>query len=337
MRKMASIRQISEIQPIEGADVICVALVDGWKVVVKIGEYSVGDEIIFLEIDSFIPTEISPYLTKNAAMPKEYNGVRGERLRTVKLRGVISQGLIIPLDTMTLDGVSVRSLGLPLGSDVSEMLGIQKWEPPITGNLAGNAKGNFPTQLVPKTDQERCQNMFRDISRKPDATYEVTLKIDGSSMTILRWEDEIRCCSRNLELKISEENAQNAFVNMTMSIQDRIPNGYAFQGELWGEGIQGNKEGIKGRRFSVFDVYDITNQRRLSPMERRTLCAEIGLEHIPVIDECAKAPNTLQELLDMADGPSIFAKMREGLVWKCNEDPNFTYKVISNRWLLKNE
>jgi RNA ligase (TIGR02306 family) len=330
-RKLASIQRILEVKDIEGADLIQCYQILGWHVVGKKCEFSVDDLVVYISIDAFIPTELAPFLTKNAAIPREYNGVRGERLRTVRLKGQISQGLILPLSILE-DSRNVRE-----GDDVTEILGVQKWEPPISANLAGQVRGNFPSHITPKTDQERIQNFFRDVRKKPEATYEVTLKIDGSSMTVFRLDGVLRVCSRNMELLISEENAGNSFVAMALSISDKIPEGLVFQGEIWGEGIQGNKEGIKGHRFSVFDVYDIKNQRYLNPVERRSICAEIGLEHVPVISDDMPALNSVQEFLEMADGPSIHAKLREGLVWKCNQDPSFSFKAISNRWLIKNE
>jgi RNA ligase (TIGR02306 family) len=101
MRKLASIRRISDIQPIPDADMIHVVTVDGWKVVAqKAMGYKVGDLVVYFEIDSFIPTEIAPFLTKDAAFPKEFNGVKGERLRTIRLKGQISQGLLMPLSAI---------------------------------------------------------------------------------------------------------------------------------------------------------------------------------------------------------------------------------------------
>ena len=101
MRKLASIRRISDIQPIPDADMIHVVTVDGWKVVAqKAMGYKVGDLVVYFEIDSFIPTEIAPFLTKDAAYPKEFNGVKGERLRTIRLKGQISQGLLLPLSAI---------------------------------------------------------------------------------------------------------------------------------------------------------------------------------------------------------------------------------------------
>ena len=338
MRKLATIRRIADVQPIEGADAIEVATVDGWKVVIKKGEFKVGDLAVYLEIDSWVPHELAPFLTKNASIPREYNGVKGERLRTVKLRGQVSQGLLLPFTaTMAIKiGAGPGALFDDYeGVDVTELLGIQKWEAPVSAQLAGQAKGTFPTSLIPKTDQERIQNCFRDIQKKGDVTYEVTMKLDGSSMTIFRWEGELRVCSRNMELLINEENADNSFVAMALKIGDKIPNGFAFQGELMGPGTQGNREGFKEHKFFVFDVFNIKEHKYLRPHARQLECKHRGLDHVPVIDNASCPPESVEAGLTLAEGPSINHKIREGLVWKCNEDPSFSFKTISNKFLLK--
>ena len=375
MRKLASIRRIADIQPIEGADAIDVATIDGWKVVVKKGEFAIGDLAVYLEIDSWVPHELAPFLSKGQE-PRKYNDVKGERMRTIRLRGQVSQGLLLKIDTD--DGwnyifsspsdkhenyfVDLGEVAAE-GQDVTELLGIQKWEAPIPAQLQGQAAGMFPTSLIPKTDQERIQNCFGEIQKRakrfttekvwnaetqtleeypvvvPDdfkePTYEVTMKLDGSSCTIFRWEGDLRVCSRNLELLINDENKDNTFVAMALKIGDRLPEGYAVQGEIWGESIQGNKEGIRGQRFSVFDVFDIRDHRYISPVGRRKICDKLGIEHVPILGEDWKAPKSIEEALSLASGPSINAKNREGVVYKCNEDPSFSFKVISNEWLLK--
>lgn len=377
MRKLASIRRIADIQPIEGADVIEVATIDGWKVVIKKGEFTVGDLAVYLEIDSWVPHELAPFLSKGQE-PRNYNGVKGERLRTIKLRGQVSQGLLLKIDTD--DGwnyifsspsdkhenyfVDLGEVAIE-GQDVTELLGIQKWEAPIPAQLQGQAAGMFPTSLIPKTDQERIQNCFGEIQKKAkrfatekvwnaetqtleehpvvvpadfkEPTYEVTMKLDGSSCTIFRWEGELRVCSRNLELKINDENKGNTFVSMALEIGNSIPEGFAFQGEVVGEGIQGNREGLKGHRLFVFDIFDIQKHEYLSPVNRQDVCNQLGIEHVPVIGTDWKAPNSVEEGLTLAEGPSINHKIREGLVWKCNKDPNFSFKTISNAFLLKGE
>lgn len=364
MRKLASIRRIADIQPIEGADAIVVATVDGWKVVVKKDEFKVGDLAVYLEIDSWVPHELAPFLSKGQE-PREYNGVKGERLRTIKLRGQVSQGLLLPLSMWApaRRPWTIAEEGFEEGTDITEYLGIQKWEAPIPAQLQGQAAGMFPTSLIPKTDQERIQNCFGEIQKRakrfatekvwnaetqtleehpvavPDdfkePTYEVTMKLDGSSCTIFRWEGELRVCSRNLELKINDENKDNTFVAMALKIGDKIPNGFAFQGEVMGPGIQGNREGFTEHKFFVFDIFDIRNHEYLAPTKRREIRRTFGLDHVPVLGTDWKAPASVEEGLSLAEGPSINHKVREGLVWKCNEDPSFSFKTISNAFLLK--
>lgn len=340
MRKLASIRKIADIRPIPDADAIEVAVVDGWKVVVKKGEYSVGDLAVYIEIDSWVPNALAPFLSKGQE-PREYNGVRGERLRTVKLRGQVSQGLLLnyrdfpEVVTAFHKTRIVDPNDTDRNFDVTDLLGIQKWEAPISPQLAGQVRGVFPTHLIPKTDQERIQNCFPEIEAKGDVTYEVTLKLDGTSCTIFRWEDELRVCSRNLELKVNDENKDNTLVAMALKVGHRIPNGVAVQGELMGPGIQGNREGFKEHRFFVFDIYDIDNQFYIDSISRQVACNDYGMDMVPVIDARAVAPASVDAGLAMADGPSITHKIREGLVWKCNTDPSFSFKTISNQFLLK--
>lgn len=334
MRKLASIRRIADIQPIEGADAIEVATVDGWRVVVKKGEYSVGDLALYFEIDSWVPYELAPFLSKGQE-PREYNGVKGERLRTVRLRGQISQGLLLSLRDPVVYKSLLGSNDWYEGQDHTEILGIQKWEPPVDAALAGQVRGYFPTHLIPKTDQERIQNCFNEIAERADATYEATLKLDGTSCTIFRWEDELRVCSRNLELKVNEENKDNTLVKLALALGDRVKHGFALQGEVMGPGIQGNREGFKEHRFFVFDIYDIEQQEYLPPYVRRNHCQTMNIEHVPVLGDDWAAPESVDAGLAIAEGPSINHPIREGIVWKCNDDPSFSFKTISNKFLLK--
>ena len=350
MRKLASIRKIADIRPIQDADAIEVAVVDGWKVVVKKGEYNVGDLAIYIEIDSWVPNALAPFLSKGSE-PREYNGVTGERLRTVKLRGQVSQGLL--LQKTVLDGFGTHYVNvdgnvperwvtndykvaeLIEGYDLTEYLGIQKWEPVLPAQLQGQVRGLFPTNLIPKTDQERIQNCFPEIQAKGDVTYEVTMKLDGTSCTIFRWEGELRVCSRNLELKVNDENKDNTLVAMALKIGDRIPEGFALQGELMGPNIQGNREQLKEHQFFVFDVFNIFTHLYASPIVRRDVCNTLSLKHVPVLGTDWTAPQSVEEGLALAEGPSITHKIREGLVWKCNEDPSFSFKTISTKFLLQ--
>lgn len=332
MRKLATVRKIDAINPIPDADAIEVATVGGWKVVVKKGEYRVGDLAVYCEIDSWIPTELAAFLSKGQE-PREYNGVKGERLRTVKLRGQVSQGLLLPT-TSWIDNHCEE------GDDLTEYFKIQKYEAPIPAQLAGEVRGMFPS-FIPKTDQERIQNLTREFAdwKALSFTWEATEKLDGSSMTVYVMDDDAGVCSRNLNLKESDTNSLWR-VARTTGLIDKIKStgrNLALQGELVGEGIQGNRYKIKGQRFFLFDVYDITRGDYLSPKERIELVTSLKIEHVPVLD-ASRAINTdsVESLLIEAEAKSVLCDTaeREGIVFKSNQMKE-SFKVISNKFLLK--
>jgi len=337
-RKMASVQKIAEIKPIEGADRIVAYRINGWWVVDTVDKFQVGDLVIYLEIDSWVPTELAPFLSKGKE-PREYNGVKGERLKTVKLRGAVSQGLLLPIQTGIGGYPFIKnSIGEHIvvqeGLDVTELLGIQKWERPIPAQLRGLIKGNFPSE-IPKTDQERVQNI--KIEEYRGLIYEVTEKLHGSSMTCYLGNDgEFHVCSRNLDLKFDENNAYwKAAVKFAVEGKMRSVglNGVAIQGELCGEGINGNNYNL-GLEWFVFDVY-VVGEGYMPPEQRRDLINSLGLKHVPVISVDSQLTQSVPELLDMADGKSYIAPcLREGFVYK-SEDGSKSFKVISNEWLGK--
>jgi RNA ligase (TIGR02306 family) len=326
MRKMASIRKIDDIRPIEGADAIEAARVNGWWVVVaKKDEFKVGDLCIYLEIDSFVPYQLAPFLCKGKE-PREFNGVKGEQLRTIKLRGQLSQGLILPMKHLTNYGADLVE-----GSDLTEQLGIQKWEKPISAQLAGMARGNFPS-FIRKTDQERIQNML-EVLDSP-YLYQMTTKLDGSSMTVYWNESQMGVCSRNIDLKLDQEG--NTFVDTAKRIfGERVFDGLAIQGELMGPGVQGNRENLTQREFFVFDIWDIYEQRYRSTAEVTAFCGQHGLRHVPVLNGAAIIEGlTLDDLLEEADNTkSLNHPVAEGIVFK-RIDGGESFKVISNKFLL---
>lgn len=332
-RKLATIRTIDEIRPIPGADSIEAAVVGGWTVVVKRGEFTVGDLAVYLEIDSWVPHELAPFLSKGSE-PREFNGVRGERLRTVKLRGTLSQGLLLPRHT-ALD----RTGEITPGMDVTSLLGIQKWEAPIPAQLAGDVAGAFPT-VIPKTDQERVQNLTAefDVWRAQAFTFEITEKLDGSSMTVFFKNGEFGVCSRNWSLKETADNtlwsvARRYALEELLSTSGR---NLALQGELIGEGIQGNPYRLRGQDFYVFDIYDIDRGEYMLPTARRAFVESRGLKHVPVLHAQYVLNESLAQVLLNAEGRSVLnaATEREGLVFKCNGGGP-TFKAISNRFLLR--
>jgi len=153
MRKLATIRYISEIKHIEGADLIEISVVDGWNCVVKKGDFEVRQMCIYFEIDSFLPIHpVFEFLRKNSY--KKMDDKEGFRLKTIKLKGVYSQGLLVPIKTLVDCGL-LKERSFYVNEDLTEELGIEKYEPPIPAQLSGSVKGNFPSFLI-KTDEERC-------------------------------------------------------------------------------------------------------------------------------------------------------------------------------------
>jgi RNA ligase (TIGR02306 family) len=339
-RKLASIQKIVDIQPIEGADAIEKAQINSWWVVVKRGEFNIGDLVIYLEIDSWVPTELAPFLSKGA-FPREYNGVKGERLRTVKLRGQISQGLILPIELLVDHALSPIFVE---GEDVTDELRIQKWEAPIAACLSGTVRGNFPSEWR-KTDQERIQGFSnKEFYYLKQHEYEVTIKLDGSSCSVGLVNDlTYTVCSRNMNLKTDQEG--NSFVQVCKkyNLEEQLKaygRPIQISGELIGEGVQGNKEGIKGQDLYVFDIYDPVECEYLSTARRQELCKQFGLKHVPILANFDRLSdlelNTVDDILKYAEGPSLNAKSREGVVFKA-VDGSTSFKAISNSWLLKND
>ena len=333
MRKMATIRKIDSIRDIPGADSIECCALGGWNVVTRKGEYKAGDLAVYCEIDSFIPSAIAPFLTKPGHYAKTFEGVEGERLRTVKLRGQLSQGLLLPMHVLTNYGADLYE-----GCDVSEALGITKYEAPIPAALAGEVQGMFPS-MIPKTDQERIQNLSVELEewKAENLTWEVTEKLDGSSMTVYVIDGEVGVCSRNLDLKRNPDNSLwRAAIKHKLEEKLVGYNNIAIQGELIGNGIQGNMYKMRDQDFYVYDVYDIAAGRYFTPAERMTLVQALDLLHCPVLHRATELLVSVDSLLKLAEGKTVMGTVgceREGIVFKCNEKP-LSFKAISNTFLL---
>lgn len=344
-RQLATVRRISDLRPIDGADMIELAIVDGWQVVVKKGEFQAGSLGVYFEIDSWVPIHIAPFLRKPGHPEKIFEGVDGERLKTIKLKGQISQGLLLP--------TSILSFSPTEGEDLTEGLGVKKWEKPIPARLAGLVKGNFPT-FLPRTDQPRIQNVFGQVSHQ-EGLFEITEKLDGSSMTVYLngpadGVKEAGVCSRNLDLKWDDKNAfwqvaiRDDLINKMVGLNRNI----AFQGELIGPGVQGNSYKLDQLEFYCFDIFNIDTQQYLKAGERDNICRTLDIKHAPMLGylsmtqwnpetDTINCKQSVQGLLAQAEGKSELNRNieREGLVWKSIEKPSVSFKVISNKWLLK--
>ena len=337
IRKLASVRVISNIQPIEGADMIELAIVDGWKVVVaKNVGHKVGDMVIYCEIDSFLPIRDEFEFLRKTSYKKMSDGTEGFRLKTIKMRGQVSQGLILPMSV-----VEYTNVDFEVGMDVTNLLGISKYEPPIPAELSGKVKGNFPSFLR-KTDEERVQNLTKEYEeyKSSGRKFYVTEKLDGTSATFYYKDGVFGVCSRNLELLETEGNTFWK-VARELDLENKMRDfgvNISLQGELIGEGIQGNPYKIKGQTVKFFNLFDIDLHVYQSLAHLGRALGIMGLKMVPIVDEFFNLPETMEELLKYAEDKSILNSNfdREGVVIRSN-DRTISFKVISNKFLLKSE
>ena len=344
-RKLATIRKIKEINPIEGADAIELAVVDGWQVVVaKNVGHQVGDLVVYCEIDSFLPIEPEfEFLRKSSY--KKMGDQEGFRLKTIKLRGQISQGLILPYSVIPIAQFATAA-DLPEGMDVSEMLGIVKYEPPIPAQLAGRVKGSFPSFLR-KTDEERIQNLEKEYTEwtlSSKHQFYATEKLDGSSFTCYIKNGEFGVCSRNMDLLETEDNTFWA-VARKLDLENKLRSfgkNICFQGEMVGSGIQGNHYNMKDQTVFFYNIFLIDEREYVGYDEFRNMLFDLDLACVPVLSypfnfpaDSETALPTVSALLRSAEGKSVLNDKveREGLVIR-SMDRTISFKAISNKFLL---
>lgn len=344
MRHLATIQTIADIQPIEGADAIEKVKVNEWWCVSKKGEFKIGDKCVYFEIDSLLPAsnpafEFLAKGTKTKTMVIDSITYTGYRLKTIRLRGQISQGLALPCHLLGLGS------GRSVGSDVSETLSVVKYEAPIPAQLVGKIKGPFPSFLR-KTDEERIQNMGEVVEkhRSLGTEFYIAEKLDGSSATFYKKDGVFGVCSRNLDLL---ETEGNTFWEMARKyrLEERLPDNLAIQGEVVGDGIQGNPLKIQGHEMYVFNVYDIETGEYYDFHNFQKVCEAAELKSVPIVGENIRLNQSVEDMLKFADGPSLInaGSKREGLVYRPmfemrevigGQDTRFSFKVISNDYLL---
>ena len=196
MRKLASIQRIWKIEPIECADRIELAHVLGWQCVVNKGQFQEMDLAVYFEVDSFLP--IAPefeFLRMSSYRKTDIMG-EGFRLRTMKFRGQISQGLLLPVSTFPAIPTDAE-----LGMDVTELLGVKKWEIEERITTGGTMIGTLPYD-IPHTDETRVQAEPDLIQAFTGLEYYISTKMDGSSHSVgldENWGASFRVDSQCLE------------------------------------------------------------------------------------------------------------------------------------------
>jgi RNA ligase (TIGR02306 family) len=345
LRKLASIQTISELEPIPNADFIEQATVMGWKVIVKKGEFSPGDLCVFFEVDSMLPdVEWAEFMK-----PRKF------RVKTLKMRGVLSQGLALPISILGKPGIIWRTITKLTGKskwkvddNVTKVLGVKKHDPTVRGPGfdAGQFLGTFPS-FIPKTDEIRLQSAMALLHEMKEHPFYISVKCDGSSGTFYKLDGEFFACSRNRTVKPGD----NAFweVAKKYSLPDQLPEGFAIQGEVCGPGIQKNRLELKEKDLFVFNVFDIKAGVFLDFSQMQVFCETHELRTVPIVQVVVNPDKFNYELsswLDLAKGFYEGTKnRREGIVVRplINTRSNrlhggrLSFKVINNDYLLKDE
>lgn len=352
-RKLATIQEVISINPIEGADRIVVAKILGWDVVVPKGQLEIGDKVVYFEIDSFLPVDKRwEFLEKTSKRKHRVTGEEGIRIKSIKLRGQISQGLVLPFDIFEeLDE------NLPVGTDVTNQLNVKIWEvPEIVGNL-GRTKSKFH-EVIQKTDEIRGQSDNKFLDALVGKPYYISEKVDGSSITIVHEDGKNRIFTRNMEILDGESSIWDFFRKKgIIEAFDNLENvDIAFQGEIYGPGIQSNRLKVKETCFNFFNIVNPKTNERYNFKDWDNILIKTNLKGIlnPVkILEIGDNFNyTLNELQEKSNGNYDNAGQREGIVirpqyenellkelsekdpkWK--QESRFSFKVINNKYLIK--
>ncbi|KAM3100709.1 RNA ligase (ATP) [Phormidesmis sp. 146-35] len=324
-RKLVSVQTIAKLEPISGADFIEKATVMGWSLVVKKGEFEVGDRCAFFEIDSVLPEKDWSEFMR----PSKF------RVKTKKMKGVLSQGLALPLSSCL---PAQSSFDYQVGDDMTQLCEVIKFEPVIPEDSKDQAAG-FPS-FVPKTDEIRVQSAIAVLDELRGKTVYFSLKCDGTSATYAKLDDKLYVCSRNYELK----PGQNAYWQMVDQYNlTQLPDGFAVQGEICGPGIQKNRLGLKGLDLFVFSVFDIQAGRFLDFDSLCKFCTKWGLQTVPILSVGQPFNYSLEDLLTLAEGYYEDTKNhREGIVVRPIVETHsqvlqgqLSIKVINNQYLLK--
>jgi RNA ligase (TIGR02306 family) len=329
---LASIQRISKIMPIPGADKIERVSVLGWDCVVKKGLFKEGDLCIYVEIDTMIP---QCFLSEKYDDRKTYI-----RLQTVKLKGQISQGLVLPLNhlgcsllhTDNLDEYTDVICNSDIGTDLTEFLKVKKYEKAIPIQLSGMAKGSFPSFLV-KTDEVKIQSAPELLEKMNCKPYYITSKLDGTSFTCYKYEGKFGVCSRNLELK--EGGSVYWKIAREYNLMD-MPDGHFIQGEIVGENIQGNPLKIKGHDLFVFNIGYIKGNVRLPYPYMLSWKEILDIKLVPVLEMGENFKYTMEEIIRKAEGNYPSGNLQEGIVVR-SLDQKISFKVLNNNFLLKKE
>lgn len=343
MRNLVSVQEIKDIQPIEDADRIEVATILGWKLVIKKNEFKVGDKCAYFEVDSFLPIEEKYEFLRASSYRKHEHLGEGFRIKTQKLRGQISQGLALKLSDLGLDE------SLPVGTDLTDILHVQKWEPVETITDIGILT-EFPDGIG-KTDETRIQSIYDAMMTEFDERpYYISTKIDGMSVTMYRKNGKFGVCSHENEVKENETTSSFLWdIARRLDVENKLVqaglDNISIQGELAGPKIQKNRLQLKTFTWFVFTIKDLSTGKRVNLNRMLEIAKLLELTTVPIEEtgnDLISIYPTLSSLLERAKGKYPSGQNKEGIVIR-PIDPVYSktlnaalsFKVLNNAFLLK--
>ena len=347
MRKLASIQRIWKIEPIEGADRIELAYVLGWTCVVNKGQFKPMDLAVYFEIDSFLPVRPEFEFMRASSYKKSEILGEGFRLRTIRFRGQISQGLLMPISTFPEIPENAA-----LGEDVSAIIGVRKWElVEKKATSGGTVIGNLPYD-IPKTDETRVQAEPDLIKEFAGLEYYISTKMDGSSQSVSLDEDGFHVTGHNYEYKDDGKSSfyelvkkMNLEEKMRTFVKENALRVFTIQGEFCAPGIQKNRLRLKKPEWYVFTVRE--NGKRVGLNRMLEVCKALELTSVPIEEDGTDLPSkypTVEALLERSDGEYPNGGKKEGIVIRPTEpvycpliSASLSMKVVNNKYLLKNE
>jgi len=336
-RTLARVAEISALVPIDGADRIVLAqfIDSAWEVIVSKADHAVGDRGCYFEPDAFLP-EVPEYEDlRKSSFRTLADGKTGFYVRTIKMRGVYSQGYFLKAERLPA-GPPMNEL--PLHADLTAALGIQQW--PEQVSLGPEQAGRFPV-FIPKTDEERIENSVGKYKQwlADGLSFVWTEKLDGTSFTaFVDVNGEFGYCSRNFQLKAADSDGQPsvyAAIVKKYELEKRLReygNGIAIQGEIIGPRVQANRYQRPDHELYLFTAWDIAQKRRINT---QAVAEQLQLPTVPVYAAEQPLTERVSELRALADGPSLLHPKveREGLVLRGVQDPSISFKVISRKFL----
>jgi RNA ligase (TIGR02306 family) len=330
-RSLVSVQRVKAVTTIANSDFLEKVQVMGWQCVAKKGEFKAGDPGVYVVVDSFLPVDPRYEFLRSSSYRENDNNGKGFRIRTVKMRGELSQGLLLPLPLFP------ELAGFAEGDDATEKLGVKKWYIPEVAEAGGTIIGERPYG-IPASDEIRLQSALELLDQLREKPYYITTKMDGTSGIVYYIDGKIGCCSRNKEIK-DEESALYWSPVYRYGLKEKLAKygkNIVLTGEICGPGIQRNKLRLPEYEWYVFDVKDWDAGAYFPYDQAFEICASLGVTMVPLEERGESFSYTLDALLEKAKGKYPSGLDKEGIVVRNVLSPKaVSFKVLNNDALLK--